>query len=521
MKRIDLVILFFISLVVLVGVAALQPVPGYMDADYYYAGGVSLFTGHGFFDLFLWNYLDNPTGLPNPSHTYWMPLPSVLAWLGMAILGRSDFLSARLVFFLIASMIAPLTAWLSFNFTRRRASGWIAGGLAVFSGYFLIFTGLVETFAISMVVGAVCLILITSSLKAWKKYLLFGLLAGCLHLTRADGLLWVGLGAVGLTLQARRERWQLKQLLLVTSCLISGYLAVMGAWFIRNLSIFASLFPPGNARVLWAVNYNQMFSYPSEVLNFETWWGAGMRVILQGRWDALLANLQTSLAVEGLIYLLPLILLGLWRLRKQLMVQFAILMWLALFSLMTLIFPLAGSRGGFFHATAGVQVVLWAVAPAGLEVLVEIGIRRRNWKMDRATKGFGFLIVMAACLFSMGLVYARTIGENPTQPVWAQYWGDYQQVDRELARLGADARDRVMVNNPPGYFNANQRSAVMIPDGDERVVRLAAQKFDVQYLILDENPVDSLVGRYLQPGSRNGLTLLGIIGSYQVYRIEP
>jgi hypothetical protein len=188
---------------------------------------------------------------------------------------------------------------------------------------------------------------------------------------------------------------------------------------------------------------------------------------------------------------------------------------------MTLVFPLAGSRGGFFHAAAGIQVVLWAAVPAGLEALVEIGIRRRNWKMGRAIRGFGLIIVVVALIISIGLVLVRTVGDSLAEPAWGSYWRDYQQIEEELARLGAAQGDRVMVNNPPGYFNANQRGAVMIPNGDERVIQQVAQKFGVTYLLLDENPVKPLVERYLQPGNGNGLILMGIFENYQVYRIEP
>jgi hypothetical protein len=44
----------------------LQPVPGYMDAEYYYAGAIRLHEGYGFTQPFLWNYLDEPAGLPHP-----------------------------------------------------------------------------------------------------------------------------------------------------------------------------------------------------------------------------------------------------------------------------------------------------------------------------------------------------------------------------------------------------------------------------------------------------------------------
>ena len=72
-------LLAVLGLAVALFVAAFQPAPGYMDADYYYAGGRQLATGHGFSESYLWNYLDDPTGLPHPSNAYWMPLASLLA----------------------------------------------------------------------------------------------------------------------------------------------------------------------------------------------------------------------------------------------------------------------------------------------------------------------------------------------------------------------------------------------------------------------------------------------------------
>src|ERR1044071_5600910 len=65
-------ILFGIGLIVPFTVSRFQSLPGYMDADYYFSGGVQLAEGHGFTEPYLWNYLDDPVSLPHPSHTYWM-----------------------------------------------------------------------------------------------------------------------------------------------------------------------------------------------------------------------------------------------------------------------------------------------------------------------------------------------------------------------------------------------------------------------------------------------------------------
>ena len=76
--------------------------PGYMDADYYDVTARELAGGHGFSETFLWNYLDDPQGVPHPSHLYWMPLASVLAAAGMALFGNT-FRAAQLPFVLLAA----------------------------------------------------------------------------------------------------------------------------------------------------------------------------------------------------------------------------------------------------------------------------------------------------------------------------------------------------------------------------------------------------------------------------------
>ena len=110
MKFRDYIILFFIGLAIPLLIAQFQSLPGYMDADYYFGGGVQLVRGKGFTEPYLWNYLDNPQGLPHPSHAYWMPLASIVAAAGMGLTGQATYASARLGFILLAALVPLLTA---------------------------------------------------------------------------------------------------------------------------------------------------------------------------------------------------------------------------------------------------------------------------------------------------------------------------------------------------------------------------------------------------------------------------
>ena len=57
--------------------------PGYMDADYYYSMGIQWANGKGNEEPFLWNYLNDPTEIPTPSHAYWSPLTSIISGIAL------------------------------------------------------------------------------------------------------------------------------------------------------------------------------------------------------------------------------------------------------------------------------------------------------------------------------------------------------------------------------------------------------------------------------------------------------
>jgi hypothetical protein len=122
----DYLMLFIVGLLVALAVAVLQPVPGYMDADYYYAGGIRLASGHGFTETIAWNYLNNPQSLPQPSHAYWYPLASLVAAAGMSLTGKINFVSARILFVLMAAAFPPVVAALAYHLRPKRLTALFA-----------------------------------------------------------------------------------------------------------------------------------------------------------------------------------------------------------------------------------------------------------------------------------------------------------------------------------------------------------------------------------------------------------
>mgnify|MGYP001113233386 CR=1 FL=1 len=84
--------------------------------------------------------------------------------------------------------------------------------------------------------------------------------------------------------------------------------------------------------------------------------------------------------------------------------------------------------------------------------------------------------------------------------------------------MGADERAIVMVNNPPGYYVAAERPAVVVPYGDLQVVMQAASRYGARYLILEDNySTGKLAGIYQNPETAPGLIYLGAMDTTRLF----
>ena len=514
-------LLALLGLVIVVLVGAFQASPGYMDADYYYAGGMQLVAGNGFNEPYIWNYLDNPIGLPHPSHAYWMPLASLLVAAGALSLGPGSWSAARAGFILVAVMIPPLTAALAWSFTSRRDLSLTSGLLALFPAFYLAYLPTTDTFGLYMLLGGL-FFLVLGRRASYLNPLLLGLLAGLMHLTRTDGLLWLLIALFSVMYILPRTTLQ-RKLNLFSSLLLAltGYLLVMTPWFLRNYSLLGTPLAPGGSRMLWLTSYDQLFSYPASQITFSNWWSSGLQAIIRVRIWALGLNLSNLLSVQMEVFLLPLVGLGLWHLRKDRRVQVAVIAWLLTLGAMTVVFPFAGARGGFFHSGAAVQTMWWVLAPLGLERVIAWGNRKRRWDVIRAGTIFRPALIIMAALMTIIIVYGRVIGGGGGR-VWDQEQTAYGQIKEFLTSQGMVETDVVMVANPPGFYIASGNPAVAVPDGDLNTLIAVAQKYKARYIILEKTSTPgSLMMVYLHPDSQPGLNYLGAIEGAHIYGFQP
>jgi hypothetical protein len=369
-----------------------------------------------------------------------------------------------------------------------------------------------------------------------------GILAGLLHLARADGLLWL-FAALVVALNWFWQAWKKdaaapvfsRWLKLGVSLLVIlvGYGLVMSPWYVRNIQVWGSLLPPGGSRAIWITEYEQTMLYPASLLTPQRWLAAGWGAHLSAWWQALTNNVQTALAVQGSILLLPFMLVGMWKLRGCAPVRLGAGMWLLTVGVMTIIFPFAGINGGFFHSGAALQPLLWAAAPAGVEAAMLAYARwRRLAHPQRMINFMSGLLVVAAALLSGLLYFQRVVGASPpvgagptggpepTAIQWNAGVAHYQAVEQALSSLGAGAGDAVLANNPPGFWLASGRPAVVVPYGGPQMLLAAAQQYRIRYLVLELSNSPELVGLYRAEEDIPQLEYLSSVGTTRLYKIN-
>lgn len=483
----DLWALLCLSLAVRLVVAALITRPGYMDVAYYAAGAVRMAEGGGLSEPFLWNYLDNPPGLPRPGFLYWMPLPSLLA-APFAALFPDSFFALQFPFAVISALL-PLVAYgVAWEITGQRRTAWLAGLLTLFSGFFFPYWNLPETFAPFALVGSVALWL-AGRRQRWLVSLSVGLLVGLAHLTRADGILLLPVVALAPLVSPQSSNTQRATRLVFGHWLsiALGYLLVMAPWFVRNLSASGAFLSPASAKTLWLTDYDDLFCYGCD-LSLRSYLAWGWDNILGSKFSALWINFQHLLTEDCLIFLLPFVLIGLYRLRRRTMFAVSVFYLSLLYLVHSLAFTFPGWRGSFFHSSGAVLPFLFVAGVEGLDAAVGWAARRRRWRLRQARAVFTTAAVVAAVVLS---------GYAATQKFLA--WRDadvlYEEVGRWFAREGS-VEGVVMVANPPAFWYYTRRPAVVVPNDDVEILLAAADQYNVRYLLLDRNRPAPLVDLY-------------------------
>lgn len=463
--------------------------PGYMDADYYFATGQELSRGHGFIEPFLWNYLDDPTGLPHPSHLYWLPLTSLIAALPMALFGQT-FRAAQIPFILMSASLPLVTAALALKIHGNRSWAWFSGLLALVPGFYFPYLLTTDVFIIYALIGAGFFYFTGQGLRNGRNsaWLVSGMMIGLAHFSRADGFLFFlpALAAVSYSGERKLQRFAL---------LTSGYLIVMAPWFLRNYLIVGSLLASTGVKTLWLRSYPELFSYPSSILTLQYFLSQGLYAILQARFAALWINLQRLIGENGLVILGPFMLIGFRELWQAFETRLAAIYLVVLFLTMSFVFPFAGSLGGLFHSSAALMPLLWVLVPAGLHRAIQWLSHLRRWDEARAQRVFAVTVFGMAAMLTVGLYVTKVIGVQANTNLWMGPKRTYDAAAEILGTFNSDY-SIVAINNPPGFYISSQRGSVVIPNGGEAELHKVVDRFAVEWVVLDVNHPEGLADLY-------------------------
>lgn len=459
--------------------------PGYMDADYYYTMGEQWASGMGAQEPFLWNFLSQPDSIPTLSHAYWSPLASIIIGFFLRHLG-TGFPIAQLPFIFFTSLLPYLVWRLARAIGSNASLSFQAGLLALAPGFFLPYLVTTDVFSLYAFLGVLLLLVLQLKIErlALLKWILAGVMVGLGHLSRADGFL---LMMIPITYIFLHKAGRSKGL----GFLALGYLIVMTPWFYRNLTLSGSLINPAGSRTLWLLTYDEIFSYPAQILTPDRWWAAGLGQIIRPRGSAVTILLQRIVGENGLIFLTPLMAIGIKKQWKEPLVRAVLYYLISLFIVMSLVFPFAGARGGWFHSSVAAMPLLWIMAPHGLMASIEWLGGRRGWDLVRSKVVFGYAMIGLALLFTWGLYAYRVVGVGQNLVNWNLPQARYEQIRDAIVHIDSDP-GVVAINNPPGFYEVSGISAVALPYGDLTVLERVVEKYGVSWIVLDVNHPEGL-----------------------------
>lgn len=521
--RRDWLAVFALALMVRWLAALPQTQPNYMDAAYYTVGGQRLAQGYGFSDPYVWHYLDQPTTLPQPSHLYWMPLPSILVAASQLILGVS-YRAAQVPFVLLSAVLPLIAYGVAWQLSANRRHAWLAALLTVFSAFYLPYWGVPESFTPFAVFGSLAVWLGSgpgdkeTGRQSLLRALAAGGCAGLAHLSRADGFLLLIPMMLGTFTLARHSLLVTRHALRWIAMTALGYLLIMSPWFLRNLSVIGAPLSSAGTQAAWLCSYDELFSYgvrfdPAHLLS------CGFDQVIAAKVNGVLSGLVHLIAETGLIFMAVPVAIGWWQTRRQPLIRHALIYLGLLFGVMTLVFTFAGDRGGLFHSMGALLPLAYAAAPIGLDALIGwIAARRSTWRVRPARVVFTLASIGLALGLGWFVYRGRVIGANVNDPVWNQADEVSLAIGRALADRGAVA-PIVMVNNPPLFTYHTGLRSIVIPNGDEAMLLAAARQFGAEWVVLDANRPAGLADIYADPASDLRFRLVTSVKDARVLQI--
>ena len=480
--------IFVVALIVRVVFAAQIVFPKPEDTAYYVGVARNVLEGRGLVSDALWSYQTPPLAFPRAAFEVWLPLPTFLAIIPMALLGVT-FAAAQWSA-VVMGAIVPVLAWrLAADVAAERGlPDGRAKTLAIGTGLttavylpLLLHSALPDsTMPFTVLALSACLLMarIARDPRGGRlldpRLITVGLLTGLAALTRNEAI-YLGLAWLIVA-------WRIPDLgrgarvgLIGTVALVAGL--VFLPWAIRDWAAFGSPFPGQAVANAFSITGFDIFAW-NDPPTLSRYLAVGPVRLLEMRVEGLAHNFFRVLLLPGL----PISLIGLiglpWAIRGA-AIRPVVIVSVAAFLVTSLVFPVATTWGTFLHASGPAQVLLVVSALLALDAGIARLGARLGWTRPVAWLG-ALLGVFGSLLFSVALL-----------PSFGQGSRDTAERYRVLAQVMADAGHPLdasagpVITNFPIWLAETQRIPVLaLPDEPPRDVLDLAATFDARLVIL-------------------------------------
>ncbi len=515
---------FAVALVVRVVAAAAIGFPIPEDTAYYAGVARNVVEGRGLISDALWSFQTPPLMVPRAAFEVWMPLPSFLAAVPIAIGGVANWFRAAQVVSVLASSLVAVLAWrlgadvateMKLPLGRARTMGVGTGLVAAVLGPLVIYAALPDSTAIFAAISLAACLLMTrlvarETARAVRgadegpgdatglarpalrrptlrrpalrrpalrrpdaQLVVLGLLLGFAALTRSEAI-WLALAWAAVawfsTPGGRGRRFRIIAVPAVVAAL------VLAPWLVRDWVVFGTPLPGQTiSNALYLHSYD-VFAYrdqPSLASYLAQGPAALAGIHLAGIAHDLFAVLLIPSFPVGLVGLLALPWAGRRRALRPLLLVAVIT-----FLVTSLAFPVATLSGTFLHAAGSTFVLLTVGCLIALDAfIVRVG-RLRHWTNPVSWLGPAFTISAAVPLCFV----AVTSLAGQADEVRARY----DALPAAMVRAGVplDGSSPVITDNPIWLAESARIPTVALPEESPAAVLDLAGRFGSKLLVV-------------------------------------
>jgi hypothetical protein len=491
----SVLVVFAVALLVRIAAAAVVPFPIPEDTTYYYGVARNLVEGRGLVTDAVWSFQTPPLTIPRPAFEVWMPLPTLLAAIPMAIFG-TDYRVAQATAVLVGALI-PVLAWrLTWDVaterglvaSRRRVLALGAGLTAAVELPLLLHSTLPDStalFAVFILAGCMLIPRLLASPRAasWAaavrdpRLLALGATIGLGALTRNEAI-WLAGTWFLLVLWAVRGGLPRASAVRLVAVPAVVAIAIFAPWMARNLAVLGTPLPSQTIANAFSVTGFEIFAF-QQPPTLSSYLAAGIGRLIEMRITGFSHNLLTVLLIPSF----PIGLIGLaalpWQGRGATLRPLLIVS-LITFAFTTLVFPVSTTWGTYLHAGGATHVLLIVSCLFALDALIVRVGRIRGWTKPVAWLGPA-LTIFGAVVFS--LVFVPAFGAQ-SREVQVRY----AALPRVLAAAGlppVEALGPVISDHPIWWADALRAPALGLPDEPPSSVLALARAFPgTRYVVL-------------------------------------